>query len=44
MLVGLILLIYGLELVDGMLGKYQEMRYFEISAQGFQFKKNHIQK
>lgn len=34
MLIGIVLMIYGVELVEGMRGKYWEMWYLEISLQG----------
>ena len=43
-LVGLILIIYGLELVDGMRGKYWEMWHFEFTSQGIEFKENYMPK
>ncbi len=43
-LVGLVLIIYGIELVEGMRGKYWEMWYFEFSAQGIEFKENYMPK
>ena len=33
MIIGVVLIIYGIELVEGMRGKYWEMWYFEISMQ-----------
>ena len=44
MLVGLVLIIYGVELVEGMRGKYWEMWYFEFTAQGIEFKENYMPK
>ena len=44
MLVGLVLIIYGAELVEGMRGKYWEMWYFEFSAKGIEFKENYMPK
>ena len=44
MLVGLILIIYGIELVEGMRGKYWEMWHFEFTAQGIEFKENYMPK
>ena len=43
-LVGLILIIYGIELVEGMRGRYWEMWYFEFTAQGIEFKENYMPK
>lgn len=43
-LVGIILIIYGIELVEGMRGKYWEMWHFEFSAEGIQFKENYMPK
>ena len=43
-LVGLILIIYGIELVEGMRGMYWEMWYFEFTAQGIEFKENYMPK
>ena len=37
-------MIYGVELVEGMRGKYWEMWYFEISFQGIEFKENYMPK
>ena len=44
MAIGIVLMIYGVELVEGMRGKYWEMWYFEISFQGIEFKENYMQK
>jgi TRAP-type C4-dicarboxylate transport system permease small subunit len=44
MLVGLFLIIYGIELVEGMRGKYWEMWHFEFTAQGIEFKENYMPK
>jgi len=43
-LVGIILIIYGIELVEGMRGKYWEMWHFEFTAEGIQFKENYMPK
>ena len=43
-LVGIILIIYGIELVEGMRGKYWEMWHFEFTAQGIEFKENYMPK
>ena len=43
-LVGVILIIYGIELVEGMRGKYWEMWHFEFTAQGIEFKENYMPK
>ena len=43
-LVGVILIIYGVELVEGMRGKYWEMWHFEFTAQGIEFKENYMPK
>ena len=43
-LVGITLIIYGLELVEGMRGKYWEMWHFEFTAQGIEFKENYMPK
>lgn len=43
-LVGIILIIYGLELVDTMRGKYWEMWHFEFTPDGIQFKENYMPK
>ena len=43
-LVGLILIIYGLELVEGMRGKYWEMWHFEFTAKGIELKENYMPK
>jgi len=42
MAIGIVLMIYGVELVEGMRGKYWEMWYFEISFQGIEFKENYM--
>ena len=44
LLIGIVLMIYGVELVEGMRGKYWEMWYFEISWQGIEFKENYMPK
>jgi hypothetical protein len=44
MVIGIVLMIYGVELVEGMRGKYWEMWYFEISLQGIEFKENYMPK
>ena len=44
MVIGIVLIIYGVELVEGMRGKYWEMWYFEISFQGIEFKENYMPK
>ena len=44
MIIGIVLMIYGVELVEGMRGKYWEMWYFEISFQGIEFKENYMPK
>jgi len=44
MVIGIVLMIYGVELVEGMRGKYWEMWYFEISFQGIEFKENYMPK
>ena len=44
MVIGIVLIIYGVELVEGMRGKYWEMWYFEISLQGIEFKENYMPK
>ena len=44
MVIGVVLMIYGVELVEGMRGKYWEMWYFEISFQGIEFKENYMPK
>ena len=44
MAIGIVLIIYGFELVEGMRGKYWEMWYFEISFQGIEFKENYMPK
>ena len=44
MTIGIVLIIYGFELVEGMRGKYWEMWYFEISFQGIEFKENYMPK
>ena len=44
LLVGIILIIYGIELVEGMRGKYWEMWHFEFTAQGIEFKENYMPK
>lgn len=44
LLVGLILIIYGLELVETMRGRYWEMWYFEFTAQGIEFRENYMPK
>ena len=43
-IVGIILMIYGLELVQNMRGRYWEMWYFEITWQGIEFKENYMPK
>ena len=43
-LVGIVLIVYGLELVDTMRGRYWEMWYFEFTSQGFEFKENYMPK
>ena len=43
-LVGLVLIVYGIEVVQGMRGKYWEMWYFEFSAKGIEFKENYMPK
>ena len=43
-IIGVVLIIYGIELVEGMRGKYWEMWYFEISMQGIEFKPNYMPK
>ena len=44
MVIGIVMIIYGVELVEGMRGKYWEMWYFEISFQGIEFKENYMPK
>ena len=44
MVIGIVMMIYGVELVEGMRGKYREMWYFEISFQGIEFKENYMPK
>ena len=44
MAIGIVMIIYGIELVEGMRGKYLEMWYFEISFQGIEFKENYMPK
>ena len=44
MIIGLVLIIYGIELVEGMRGKYWEIWYLEISMQGIELKPNYIPK
>ena len=44
MVIGIVLIIYGIELVEGMRGKYWEMWYFEISFQGTEFTENYMLK
>ena len=44
MVIGIVLIIYGVELVEGMRGKYWEMWYFEISSKGIEFKENYMPK
>ena len=44
LLVGIILIIYGIELVEGMRGKYWEMWHFKFTAQGIEFKENYMPK
>ena len=44
MVIGIVLMIYGVELVEGMRGKYWEMWYFEIGLQGIEFKENFMPK
>jgi TRAP-type C4-dicarboxylate transport system permease small subunit len=44
MIIGVVLIIYGIELVEGMRGKYWEMWYLEISMQGIEFKPNYMPK
>ena len=43
-LVGVILIIYGIELVETMRGKYWEMWYFEFTSEGVEFKENYMPK
>ena len=43
-LVGVILIIYGIDLVEGMRGKYWEMWHFEFTSQGIEFKENYMPK
>lgn len=43
-LVGIILIVYGLELMDTMRGRYWEMWYFEFTDQGIEFKENYMPK
>ena len=43
-LVGIVLIVYGIELVEGMRGKYWEMWHFEFTAEGVQFKENYMPK
>ena len=43
-LVGVILFVYGFELVEGMRGKYWEMWHFEFTSQGIEFKENYMPK
>ena len=43
-LVGIILIIYGIDLVEGMRGKYWEMWHFEFTSQGIEFKENYMPK
>ena len=43
-LVGFVLIIYGVELVEGMRGKYWEMWHFEFTAKGIEFKENYMPK
>ena len=42
--IGIVLIIYGFELVGGMRGKYWEMWHFEFTAQGIEFKENYMPK
>ena len=44
LLVGISLIIYVIELVEGMRGKYWEMWHFEFTAQGIEFKENYMPK
>ena len=43
-IVGLVLIVYGIELVEGMRGKYWEMWYFEFTENGIEFKENYMPK
>jgi len=43
-MVGVILIIYGIELVETMRGKYWEMWHFEFTSDGIQFKENYMPK
>ena len=43
-LVGVILIIYGIELVETMRGKYWEMWYFEFTSEGVEFEENYMPK
>ena len=43
-IVGLVLIVYGIELVEGMRGKYWEMWYFEFTEKGIEFKENYMPK
>jgi len=42
--VGIVLMVYGLELIETMRGRYWEMWYFEITSQGIEFKENYMPK
>ena len=43
-LVGIILIIYGIDLVEGMRGKYWEVWHFELNSQGIEFRENYMPK
>ena len=43
-IVGLVLIVYGIELVEGMRGKYWEMWYFEFTENGIEFEENYMPK
>jgi len=43
-IVGLVLIVYGIELVQGMRGKYWEMWYFAFTENGIEFKENYMPK
>tara|TARA_Y100001958_G_C21244783_1_gene574113 strand:+ start:4443 stop:4952 length:510 start_codon:yes stop_codon:yes gene_type:complete len=43
-IVGLVLIVYGIELVEGMRGKYWEMWHFAFTENGIEFKENYMPK
>ena len=42
--IGIVLIIYGFEVVEGMRGKYWEMWHFEFTDEGIEVKENYMTK